>query len=186
VLLLNIRLALPPGSRPDAPPGVVSSYLFARRQGDEVTVSGPFGDFFVQDTDREIVLIGGGVGMAPLRSHVFDQLEFRRTTRRVSFWYGARGLIDLYYADDMERLAREHDNFSWHVALSDAAPDDAWDGETGFIHDVVYRNHLRAHPDPAACEYYLCGPPLMIEAVRAMLDRLDVPPENILYDDFGG
>jgi Na+-transporting NADH:ubiquinone oxidoreductase subunit F len=186
VLLLNIRLALPPGSRPDAPPGVVSSYLFARRQGDEVTVSGPFGDFFVQDTDREIVLIGGGVGMAPLRSHVFDQLEFRRTTRRVSFWYGARGLIDLYYADDMERLAREHDNFSWHVALSDPAPDDAWDGETGFIHDVVYRNHLRAHPDPAACEYYLCGPPLMIEAVRAMLDRLDVPPENILYDDFGG
>ena len=184
-LLLNIRLALPPGSRPDAPPGVVSSWLFGLRPGDSVTVSGPFGDFFVMDTDREIVLIGGGVGMAPLRSHVFDQLEYRKTARRISFWYGARGLIDLYYADDMERLAREHANFSWHVALSDPAPGDVWDGETGFIHDVVYRNHLKAHPDPAACEYYLCGPPLMIEAVRALLDRLGVPRENILYDDFG-
>ena len=184
-LLLNIRLALPPGSRPDAPPGVVSSWLFGLKPGDAVTASGPFGDFFVMDTDREMVLIGGGVGMAPLRSHVFDQLEYRQTTRRISFWYGARGLIDLYYADDMERLAREHANFSWHVALSDPAPGDAWDGETGFIHDVVYRNHLKAHPDPAACEYYLCGPPLMIEAVRALLDRLGVPRENILYDDFG-
>lgn len=185
-LLLNIRLALPPGGKPDAPPGIVSSWLFGLGAGDTVSVSGPFGDFFVRDTDREIVLIGGGVGMAPLRSHVFDQLEYRKTTRAISFWYGARGLIDLYYADDMERLAREHDNFAWHVALSDPAPGDAWDGETGFIHDVVYRNHLQAHPDPAACEYYLCGPPLMIEAVQAMLGRLGVPRENILYDDFGG
>jgi Na+-transporting NADH:ubiquinone oxidoreductase subunit F len=159
-LLLNIRLALPPASRPDAPPGVVSSYLFGLEARDPVTASGPFGDFFIMDTDREIVLIGGGVGMAPLRAHVFDQLEYRKTSRRISFWYGARGRIDLYYAD-------------------------AWDGETGFIHDVVYRNHLKAHPDPAACEYYLCGPPLMIEAVRALLDRLGVPRENILYDDFG-
>ncbi len=185
-LLLNIRLALPPASRPDAPPGVVSSYLFGLEVGDAVTVSGPFGDFFVMETDREIVLIGGGVGMVPLRAHVFDQLEYKRTSRRISFWYGARALIDLYYADDMERLAREHANFSWHVALSDPAPGDSWDGETGFIHDVVYRNHLKAHPDPAACEYYLCGPPLMIEAARALLDTLDVPRENILYDDFGG
>ena len=138
-------------------------------------MSGPFGDFFIRDTDREIVLIGGGVGMAPLRAHVFDQLECRKTSRRISFWYGARGRIDLYYADDMERLAREHANFSWHVALSEPAPGDAWDGETGFIHDVVYRKHLKVHPDPAACEYYLCGPPLMIEAVRALLDRLGVP-----------
>jgi Na+-transporting NADH:ubiquinone oxidoreductase subunit F len=186
VLLLNIRLALPPGRRPDLPPGVVSSYLFGLKPGDAVTVSGPFGDFFVQDTDREIILIGGGVGMAPLRAHVFDQLEYRKTARTISFWYGARGLIDLYYADDMERLAREHENFSWHVALSDPAPGDAWHGETGFIHDVVYRNYLEAHADPASCEYYLCGPPLMIEAVQAMLDRLGVPPGNILYDDFGG
>ena len=129
-LLLNIRLALPPGGRPDAPPGVVSSWLFGLKPGDAVTASGPFGDFFVMDTEREMVLIGGGVGMAPLRSHVFDQLEYRKTTRRISFWYGARGRIDLYYADDMERLAREHANFSWHVALSDPAPGDAWDGET--------------------------------------------------------
>lgn len=185
-LLLNIRLALPPGGKPDAPPGVVSSWLFGLRAGDTVSASGPFGNFFVMETDREMVLIGGGVGMAPLRSHLFDQLEYRKTTRAISFWYGARGLIDLYYADDMERLAREHDNFSWHVALSDPDPGDAWDGETGFVHDVVYRNHLQAHPDPAACEYYLCGPPLMIEAVQTMLDKLDVPRENILYDDFGG
>ncbi|MCK4867149.1 MAG: NADH:ubiquinone reductase (Na(+)-transporting) subunit F [Alphaproteobacteria bacterium] len=185
-LLLNIRLALPPGGMPDVPPGVVSSWLFGLGAGNTVSASGPFGNFFVMETDREMVLIGGGVGMAPLRSHVFDQLEYRVTTRAISFWYGARGLIDLYYADDMERLAREHDNFSWHVALSDPEPGDAWNGETGFIHDVVYRNHLQAHPDPAACEYYLCGPPLMIEAVQAMLDRLGVPRENILYDDFGG
>ena len=185
-LLLNIRLALPPGGMPDAPPGVVSSWLFGLKAGDSVSASGPFGDFFVRDTDREIILIGGGVGMAPLRSHVFDQLEYRKTTRAISFWYGARGLADLYYTDDMERLAREHDNFSWHVALSDPAPGDRWDGETGFIHDVVYRVHLQAHPDPAACEYYLCGPPLMIEAVQAMLGRLGVPDENVFYDDFGG
>ncbi len=186
ILLLNIRLALPPPARPDAPPGIVSSWLFGLKPGDTVTASGPFGDFFVQDSDREIVLIGGGVGMAPLRAHVFDQLEHCKTQRKISYWYGARGLIDLYYADDMERLAREHANFSWHVALSDPAPGDAWQGETGFIHDVVYRNHLKSHPDPAACEYYLCGPPLMIEAVQAMLDRLGVPRDNILYDDFGG
>lgn len=185
-LLLNIRLALPPVAKPDARPGVVSSYLFGLKVGDAVTVSGPFGDFFVMDTDREIVLIGGGVGMAPLRAHVFDQLVYRKTARRISFWYGARSRADLYYADDMERLAREHPNFSWHVVLSDPAPGDMWDGETGFIHDVVYRNYLKAHPDPAACEYYLCGPPLMIEAVQAILDRLGVPHENILYDDFGG
>lgn len=184
-LLLNIRLALPPASAPGVPPGVVSSYLFGRKVGDAVTVSGPFGDFFVMDTDREIILIGGGVGMAPLRAHVFDQLEYRRTSRNISFWYGARARIDLYYVDDMERLAREHANFSWHVALSDPAPDDAWDGATGFIHDVVLRQYLQAHPDPTACEYYLCGPPLMIEAVRAMLDRLGVSQENVRYDDFG-
>lgn len=183
-LLLNIRLALPPGSKPDAPPGIVSSYLFGLTVGDTVSVSGPFGDFFVRDTEREIILIGGGVGMAPLRAHVFDQLEYRKTSRRISFWYGARGQIDLYYVADMERLAREHENFSWHLSLS--APDGSWEGETGFIHDVVYRNHLKAHPDPAACEYYLCGPPLMIEAVYAQLDRLGVPHAHILHDDFGG
>ncbi|HET6494157.1 MAG TPA: NADH:ubiquinone reductase (Na(+)-transporting) subunit F, partial [Thermoleophilia bacterium] len=185
-LCFNIRLALPPAGRPGVPPGVVSSYLFGLEAGDAVTVSGPFGEFFIKDTDREIVLVGGGVGMAPLRAHVFDQLECRKTARTISYWYGARGRIDLYYADDMERLAREHANFSWHVALSDPAPGDAWDGATGFIHDVVYQRHLQAHPDPAACEYYLCGPPLMVEAVLAVLDRLGVASENIVYDDFGG
>lgn len=185
-LLLNIRLALPPAGKPGAPPGVVSSWLFGRKPGDTVTASGPFGDFFIMDTDREIVLIGGGVGMAPLRAHVFDQLEYRKTSRKISYWYGARSRIDLYYTGDMERLAREHANFSWHVALSDPLPGDAWDGPTGFIHELVERGHLKAHPDPAACEYYLCGPPLMIEAARAMLHRLGVPRENILYDDFGG
>lgn len=186
VLVLNIRLALPPANAPTAPPGMVSSYLFGLKAGDEVTVSGPFGHFFVKDTDREIVLIGGGVGMAPLRAHVFDQLENRQTMRRISFWYGARALADLYYADDMARLARQHENFSWHIALSDPAPSDVWKGETGFIHDVIYRNYLKAHPGPAECEFYLCGPPLMIEAVCALLDRLGVPRENVLYDDFGG
>lgn len=184
-LCLNIRLALPPAGRPEVPPGVVSSYLFGLEVGDAVTVSGPFGDFFIKDTDREIVLVGGGVGMAPLRAHVFDQLECRKTSRTISYWYGARGRIDLFYDDDMERLARDHRNFSWHVALSDPAPGDAWDGETGFIHDLVYRRYLKAHPDPAACEYYLCGPPLMVEAVRALLERLGVAGENIMHDDFG-
>ena len=185
-LILNIRLALPPPGERGVPPGVVSSYLFGLETGDAVTVSGPYGDFFVMDTEREIILIGGGVGMAPLRAHVFDQLECRKTSRRIGFWYGVRGRIDLYYADEMERLAREHENFSWHVALSDPTPDDAWRGETGFIHDVVYRDYLKTHSDPTACEYYLCGPPLMIEAVRALLVRLGVPSENIRYDDFGG
>ncbi|HEY5634512.1 MAG TPA: NADH:ubiquinone reductase (Na(+)-transporting) subunit F [Burkholderiaceae bacterium] len=186
VLVLNVRLALPPGGRPGAPPGVVSSYLFGRKPGDEVAVSGPFGDFFIKDSDREIVLIGGGVGMAPLRAQVFDQLERRETQRTISFWYGARSLIDLYYADEMQALAGEHPNFSWRVALSAPADGDDWSGDVGYIHDVVYRRYLASHPDPRGCEYYLCGPPLMIEAVRAMLGRIGVPPEQIVFDDFGG
>ena len=185
-LTLNIRLALPPTSQPDAPPGTVSSYLFGLHAGDPVEVSGPFGNFFASDTNREMVLIGGGVGMAPLRAIVVDQLERQSDNRAISFWYGARGLIDLYYENEMENLAERFENFSWHVALSDPAPDDVWQGETGFIHDVVYHRYLQNHPDPTACEYYLCGPPLMIEAVRAMLDRLGVAEESVFYDDFGG
>lgn len=184
-LVLDVRLALPPAGRPELPPGVVSSYLFGLKAGDEVSAAGPFGDFFVIDSEREIVLIGGGVGMAPLRAHVFDQLEQRNTKRTISLWYGARSLIDLFYVDEMEDLARTHANFSWHVALSDPAPGDAWNGAVGFVHELVYREHLRAHADPAGCEYYLCGPPLMIEAVRAMLERLQVPPAQIRHDDFG-
>lgn len=185
-LVLNVRLALPPAGRPDVPPGVVSSWLFGLKVGDRIRMAGPFGDFFVMDTEREIVLIGGGVGMAPLHAIVLEQLEQRRTARRISFWYGARSVIDLFYEDEMARLAAEHPNFSWHVALSDPAPDDAWTGEVGFVHEFVHRQHLRGHADPGSCEYYLCGPPLMIEAVRAMLGRLRVPPENIRFDDFGG
>jgi len=184
-LILNIRLALPPGANPDAPPGIVSSYLFGLKAGDMVLASGHFGDFFVQETDREMIFIGGGVGMAPLYAHVYDQLKRLNSKRTISYWYGARGLIDLYYADEMEKLARENENFSWHVALSDPAPDDEWTGERGFIHDVIYHKYLGSHPDPQNCEYYLCGPPLMIQAVHAMLNRLGVPCENIFHDDFG-
>ena len=185
-LNLNIRLALPPGSRPEVPPGMVSSYLFGVNAGEVIEVSGPYGNFFATDSDREMIVIGGGVGMAPLRAIVFDQLENRQSGLTISYWYGARERIDLYYADEMERLAREHENFSWHVALSDPVPDDAWGGDTGFIHDVVYRRYLKDHPNPSACEYYLCGPPLMIEAVRAMLEKLGVAPEDVFFDDFGG
>ena len=165
---------------------MVSSYLFGVNAGEVIEVSGPYGNFFATDSDREMIVIGGGVGMAPLRAIVFDQLENRQSGLTISYWYGARERIDLYYADEMERLAREHENFSWHVALSDPVPDDAWGGDTGFIHDVVYRRYLKDHPNPSACEYYLCGPPLMIEAVRAMLEKLGVAPEDVFFDDFGG
>ncbi len=183
---LNIRLALPPASNQDAPPGIVSSYLFGLHDGDPVQVSGPFGNFCANHSNREMVLIGGGVGMAPLRAIVVDQLEQEDNQRTISYWYGARGLIDLYYDDEMESLAEKYENFSWNVALSDPTPDDEWHGETGFIHDVVYRRYLKNHPDPSTCEFYLCGPPLMIEAVRAILKKLGVAGDSIYYDDFGG
>ena len=165
---------------------MVSSYLFGLKVGERSPCRGPFGNFFAPDTDREIILIGGGVGMALLRAIVLDQFENHNPARTISYWYGARERIDIYYVDEMEQIAREHENFSWHVALSDPTPDDAWDGDTGFIHDVVHHRYLKTHPDPAACEYYLCGPPLMVEAVRALLERLGVADENILHDDFGG
>lgn len=184
-LVLNIRLALPPTASPDAPPGVVSSYLFGLKVGDKVQAAGPYGTFFVQDTHCEMIFIGGGVGMAPLYAHVYDQLERMKTRRTISYWYGARGLADLYYADEMEKLAQDHDNFSWHVVLSDPASDRTWAGERGFVHEIVYDKYLSTHPDPQNCEYYLCGPPLMIEAVRSVLDKLSVPPEKIYFDDFG-
>lgn len=184
-LTLNIRLALPPGAHPNAPPGIVSSYLFGLHTGDRVDVSGPYGDFFVQDTDREIILIGGGVGMAPIYAHVHDQLERKKTQRPIRYWYGARAVQDLYYSDDLDALAQTYENFSWTPVLSDPADKDVWTGETGFVHEAVYRQYLSTHPDPNACEYYLCGPPLMIQAVRAMLDKLGVEDDNIYSDDFG-
>lgn len=185
-IVLNVRLAVPPPSAGvDAPPGIVSSYLFGLRPGQRVDVAGPFGDFQAQDSDREMVLIAGGVGMAPMRAIVFDELERKRTQRKMSFWYGARRRTELFYADEFSELARTHPNFSWTVALSDPDPADDGAGPHGFVHDVVNRAYLQEHPTPEACEYYLCGPPLMIQAVMAMLEDLGVERDSIFYDDFG-
>ena len=152
---------------------------------DEVTVSGPFGEFFAKDTDNEMVFIGGGAGMAPMRSHIFDQLKRIHTKRKMTFWYGARSLREAFYVDEFDALARENENFEWHLALSDPLPEDEWDGDTGFIHQVVYEKYLKDHPAPEDCEYYMCGPPMMIAAVNRMLDDLGVEEDNILFDDFG-
>lgn len=186
-MTLDIRLALaPPGAPASAPPGVVSSYLFSLKEGDSVTVSGPFGNFFVKDSEAEMIFVGGGVGLAPLRSLIFDQLKRVGTHRPMTFWYGARRWHDIFYGDQFDRLAAEHDNFSWHVALSEPATEDEWAGPTGFIHEVLFRSYLSKHPAPEDCEYYLCGPPLMTRAVTLMLADLGVPPQNIAFDDFGG
>jgi Na+-transporting NADH:ubiquinone oxidoreductase subunit F len=184
-VVLNIRLALPPPRMADAPPGIVSSWLFSIQPGDPVSVAGPFGEFRVQDTDRELVFLGGGVGMAPLRAMIFETLEQRGSTRKASFWYGARTRSDLFYVDELDALAAKHDNFDWTVALSDPDPDDDWQGATGFIHSVVWDRYLRDHPNPQNCEFYLCGPPMMIAAVLRMLDDLGVEPSQIFNDDFG-
>lgn len=185
LVLLNVRLALPPPGHPDAPPGVVSSWLFSLRPGDEVDVWGPYGHFAVEPSDRELVFIGGGAGMAPLRAQILDLLEIQNSSRRIGYWYGARSRRELYYAELFERLAREHDNFSWHPALSEARPEDAWEGDTGFIHQVAYDDYLARHETPERCEYFLCGPPLMVQSVLDMLDGLGVDAERIHYDDFG-
>jgi Na+-transporting NADH:ubiquinone oxidoreductase subunit F len=183
-VVMNIRLAVPPPGHPDAPPGVVSSYLFSLNPGDRLDVAGPYGEFRAKETEREMVFIGGGVGMAPLRAIVHDQLTRRGTSRRLSFWYGARSRADLFYEDEFARLAAEHSNFSFTAALSDPAPEDDWKGPRGFVHDVAYRTYLKDHPAPEACEYYLCGPPLMMRAVTAMLEDLGVEPDSIYFDDF--
>jgi Na+-transporting NADH:ubiquinone oxidoreductase subunit F len=185
-IVLLIRLALPPPHIANAPPGIVSSWLFGRRIGDSVAVSGPFGEFGAREGTREMVFIGGGVGMAPLRAIIFDQLERVRTSRKISFWYGARSLVDLFYREEFDALQRQHPNFSWTPALSDPAPDDDWQGATGFIHDVALEKYLSDHPNLDDCEFYLCGPPLMIKAVLAMLDDLGVDPDAVHNDDFGG
>ncbi len=184
VIMLNVRIATPP--RPELPPGVMSSYLFSLKPGDEVTISGPFGEFFAKDTANEMIFIGGGAGMAPMRSHIFDQLQRIHSDRRIGFWYGARSYRELFFVEDFDRLAREHDNFDWKIALSDPQPEDDWDGLTGFIHQVLYERYLKSHPAPEDCEYYICGPPMMNAAVINMLHDLGVEEENILFDDFGG
>lgn len=186
IIMLNVRIASPPPDNDDIPPGQMSSYIFDLKAGDKVTISGPFGEFFAKDTDKEMVFIGGGAGMAPMRSHIFDQLRRIHTDRKVSFWYGARSLREMFYTEDFDELAAENDNFKWHVALSDPLPEDNWQGYTGFIHTVLYENYLKDHPAPEDCEYYMCGPPMMNSAVISMLEDLGVERENIFLDDFGG
>jgi len=184
-VVLTIRLAVPPPGA-DVPPGVVSSYLFGAKAGDPVDISGPYGDFGARNTDREMVFIGGGVGMAPLRSIIHDQLERVGTTRKMSYWYGARSQSDAFYVSAFRALESAHPNFRFALALSDPDPEQETDAYTGFIHEVALREYLAAHPEPEDCEYYLCGPPLMIHAVRAMLDNIGVEDDMIFFDDFGG
>ena len=186
ILKFNIRIASPPPRQPDVPPGIASTYLFNLKPGDKVIVFGPFGDFFAKDTEAEMVFIGGGAGMAPLRSHIYDQLLRLNSKRKITFWYGARSWREAFYVEEFNELQEKFDNFTWHLALSDPLPEDNWDGYTGFIHQVALDNYLKDHPAPEDCEYYLCGPPMMNAAVLEMLDHLGVEPENILLDDFGG
>jgi Na+-transporting NADH:ubiquinone oxidoreductase subunit F len=185
-IILNVRIAIPPPGKPDStPPGVVSSYLFSLRPGDSVMVSGPYGHFFATDTETEMVFIGGGAGMAPMRAHILDQLKRIKSRRKITFWYGARNLREMFYVEQFDQLQSEHENFEWCVALSESRPEDNWKGKTGFIHQVLYENYLKDHPAPEDCEYYVCGPPMMLRAVLRMLDNLGVDPDNIIYDDFG-
>ncbi len=182
----NIRVATPPPGSEGIPPGIMSSWVFNLKPGDKVKVYGPFGEFFAKETEAEMVFIGGGAGMAPMRSHLFDQLKRLHSNRKISFWYGARSLREMFYEDEYDGLQDENSNFDWHVALSDPQPEDNWDGLTGFIHNVLYEQYLKDHPAPEDCEFYMCGPPMMNAAVISMLTDLGVEPENIMLDDFGG
>jgi Na+-transporting NADH:ubiquinone oxidoreductase subunit F len=186
VVKFNIRIATPPPGSHGIPCGQMSSWAFSLKPGDKVKVYGPFGEFFAKDTDAEMVFIGGGAGMAPMRSHLFDQLKRLHSKRKISFWYGARSLREMFYAEEYDQLAADNANFTWHIALSDPQPEDNWTGYTGFIHDVLYEQYLKDHAAPEDCEYYMCGPPMMNAAVINMLTALGVEPENIMLDDFGG
>ena len=186
IIKFNIRAATPPPGSEGIPAGRMSSWAFSLKPGDKVTVYGPFGEFFAKETDAEMVFIGGGAGMAPMRSHIFDQLLRLNTDRKITFWYGARSLKEMFYVDEYDKLAEEHDNFSWHVALSDPQPEDDWSGDTGFIHNVLYERYLKDHPAPEDCEFYMCGPPMMNAACVKLLTDLGVEPENVMLDDFGG
>ena len=190
IIMLNIRIATPPFDRKkggwmDVNPGVCSSYVFNQKPGDKVVISGPYGEFFIKPTDKEMVYIGGGAGMAPLRSHIFHLFHTMKTDRKVSYWYGGRSKAELFYGKDFAAIEEEFPNFSYHIALSEPLESDNWDGMTGFIHQAVLDNYLKDHPEPEEIEYYLCGPPLMLSAVQDMLDSLGVPEENIAFDDFG-
>lgn len=197
IIMLNVRIASPPPNLPDVPPGQVSSYIFNLKPGDKVTISGPYGEFFIKDTNAEMVYIGGGAGMAPLRSHVFELFKNRATDRKVSYWYGGRSRRELFYTEHFKEIEQNFPNFSYHIALSAALPEDNWtvkkdiydkenEGYVGFIHQVLRESYLDQHEAPEDIEYYICGPPMMNDAVFKMLDDLGVEPENIAYDDFGG
>lgn len=187
IIKLNVRVASPPPRAPKGtPPGVMSSYIFSLKPGDKVTISGPYGEFFIQETKAEMVYIGGGAGMAPLRSHIFELFKRQMTDRKVSYWYGGRSAKELFYLDEFEELAKNNENFSLNIALSDPLPEDNWTGYKGFIHQVLLDEYLSKHPSPEDLEYYVCGPPMMLGAVRNMLDDLGVEPESVLFDDFGG
>ena len=190
IIMLNIRIATPPFDRKkggwmDVNPGVCSSYVFDQKPGDKVVISGPYGEFFIKPTDKEMVYIGGGAGMAPLRSHIFHLFHTMKTDRKVSYWYGGRSKAELFYGKDFADIEKDFPNFSYHIALSEPLEEDNWDGMTGFIHQAVLDNYLKDHPEPEEIEYYLCGPPMMLSAVQNMLDELGVPEENIAFDDFG-
>lgn len=187
IIMLNVRVATPPPRGPEGtPPGKMSSYIFNLKPGDKVTISGPYGEFFIKDTKAEMIYIGGGAGMAPLRSHIFQLLKSDKSDRKISYWYGGRSSRELFYLDEFEALENEFPNFKLNIALSEPMPEDNWTGPVGFIHNVLLENYLKSHPAPEDCEYYICGPPMMLSAVRKMLDDLGVEPENIAYDDFGG
>lgn len=190
IIMLNVRIATPPFDRVNGGfqkvnPGVCSSYIFSRKPGDKVTISGPYGEFFLKDTNREMMFIGGGAGMAPMRSHIFHLFHTLKTDRKVSFWYGARSKREIFYYDDFHNIEKNFDNFKFTIALSEPLPEDNWDGPTGFIHSVIFEEYLSKHEEPEEIEYYLCGPPMMIAAVQKMLYDLGVPDEMIMFDDFG-
>ena len=185
LLLFTIRIAFPPGYKEEIPPGIMSSWVFNLKEGDEVTVSGPFGEFFARDTNAEMCFIGGGAGMAPMRSHIFDQFHRLHTKRKATYWYGARSLKEAFYQDEFDAIAKAYPNFTWHLALSEPLPEDNWTGYTGFIHNVLRDEYLKNHPAPEDIEYYMCGPGPMNNAVIAMLLDLGVERENIMLDDFG-
>ena len=185
IIMLNVRINSPPPRLPDVPPGRVSSYIFSLKPGDKVTISGPYGQFFARDTDNEMIFVGGGSGMAPMRSHIFDQLKRLHSKRKISFWYGARSLAEVFYQDDFDGLAQEFQNFSWTIGLSEPQPEDHWQGATGFIHQILYEQYLKDHTAPEDCEYYLSGPPPMISAVEKLLYDLGVDAKNIMFDKFG-
>ena len=187
IVMLNVRIATPPpGKMQDLPAGKMSSYIWSLKPGDDVTISGPYGEFFTRDTDKEMIYIGGGAGMAPMRSHIFDLLLRIKTKRKITFWYGARSTKEIFYKDDFDNLAKKFPNFKWHIALSDPQPEDKWTGLTGFIHNVLYEEYLKDHEAPEDCEYYMCGPPIMNSSVISMLLDLGVEREDIMLDDFGG